>query len=284
MSGTNFPRSRRHILQGQNPLNQCFFFFGNFKKSWSGAKQKWIIRQRCLSRLTTCRSTCWHNAQLTLSCHLNMTAVSVKFRYVRRAASKFTVQTRQHIRFRDVMGAAGLQTSFISFWIYNTSPCYVAMQKWDSKLVDTPHSNIRSHNTRDYVTLTASRGSNCIVLSSFKKIWKSEMPVRPSTFGASQIPRWYFLYRLKVPEWKEEFVRRKLRRGLCFSCANCAGPTSLLSTEYECKGNDVKIYHYLTKCYSHKDRKCLNRRADTLFGGKQHNPCYCWIMNPGLSV
>lgn len=161
-----------------------------------------------------------------------MTAVGAKFRYVRRTARKFTVQTRQHIRCRDVMGAVGLQTSSLSFLLYNTSPCYVAMQKWDSKLVDTPHSNIWSHNTCDYVTLTASRGSNCLVLSSFEKIWKSEMPVRPSTLCASQIPRWYFLYRLKVPEWKKEFVRHKLRRVLSHNWATYAVPASLLSTQY----------------------------------------------------
>jgi len=134
-----------------------------------------------------------------------MTAVRVKFLYVRGATSKFTVQTRRHIHYRDVMGAAGLQTSSISFLLYNTAPRYVAMQKWDSKLVGTPHSNIRSHNTWDYVTLTAIRGSNCIVLSSFKKIWRSELPVKQCTLCASHIPRWYFLYRLKVPGWRENW-------------------------------------------------------------------------------
>jgi hypothetical protein len=143
---------------------------------------------------------CWHNAQLTISFHLNLilltwriwwapnnaskwqmgfylafkelilAAFSVEFRYVSRAPSKFTVRTRQHIHYSNVMSAAVLHTSSISFILYSTSLCYVTMQKWESKLVDTPHGNIRSHNTCDYVTLTASTGSNCLVLSSLKKI------------------------------------------------------------------------------------------------------------------
>jgi len=199
---------------------------------------------------------------------------SVNCRYVRRETSKFMVQTGQHIHYRDVMGAAGLQTWSISFLLYNTSLCYVVMRKWDSKLVDTPHSNIRSHNTCDYVTLTASRGSKCTVLSSFKKIWKSEMPVRQSSLCVSHISRWYFVYRLKVPEWKEEFVLHKLRRVLCLNWATSAVPTFSLiyRTHSEYKRNDVKIGHYLTKCYSHKNINFLNRRTSTLFGGKQHKP------------
>jgi hypothetical protein len=177
---------------------------------------------------------CWHNAQLTIrvSIHLNTAVVSVRHSFAMFAVQPASRQTRQHIHYRDVMGAAGLRTSSVSFVLYNTSPCYGAMLKWDSELVDTPQSNIRSHNTCDYVTLTARRSSNCLVFSYFKKIWQSEMPARPPTLCASQIPRWYFFYRLNVPECKEEFVRHKWRRVLCLNWATYAVPTSLLFTEY----------------------------------------------------